>query len=94
MFSLELPHQGDSNLYTQHTILNIKKQNIFNNPKYKIVCSCESFSLGLKNEFETAVVKEPSVFEPLKLYCSIAVITGSSIYWTHFILYIKGYLVT
>ena len=28
----------------------------------------EDFSKGLKNEFETAVVNEPSVFEPLKLY--------------------------
>ena len=27
------------------------------------------FSKGLKNEFETAVVNEPSVFEPLKVYC-------------------------
>ena len=27
------------------------------------------FSYGLKNEFETAVVNEPSVFEPLKFYC-------------------------
>ena len=26
-------------------------------------------SKGLKNEFETAVVNEPSVFEPLKFYC-------------------------
>ena len=25
--------------------------------------------MGLKNEFETAVVNEPSVFEPLKFYC-------------------------
>ena len=29
------------------------------------------FSKGLKNEFETAVVNEPSVFEPLKVYCSL-----------------------
>ena len=28
-----------------------------------------SFPKGLKNEFETAVVDEPSVFEPLKFYC-------------------------
>ena len=28
-----------------------------------------SFSKGLKNEFETEVVNEPSVFEPLKFYC-------------------------
>ena len=27
------------------------------------------FSRGFKNEFETAVVIEPSVFEPLKFYC-------------------------
>ena len=27
------------------------------------------FSEGLKNKFETAVIKEPSVFEPLKVYC-------------------------
>ena len=27
------------------------------------------FSKGPKNEFETAVVNEPSVFEPLKFYC-------------------------
>ena len=26
--------------------------------------------MGLKNEFEAAVVNEPSVFEPLKFYCS------------------------
>ena len=26
-------------------------------------------SQGLKNEFETAVVNEPSVFEPPKFYC-------------------------
>ena len=29
------------------------------------------FSYGLKNEFETAVVNEPSVFEPLKFYCIV-----------------------
>ena len=27
------------------------------------------FSKGLKDEFETAVVNEPSVFEPFKFYC-------------------------
>ena len=27
------------------------------------------FSEGLKNEFETAMVNEPSVFESLKFYC-------------------------
>ena len=28
------------------------------------------FFKGLKKEFETAVVNEPSVFKPLKFYCS------------------------
>ena len=29
------------------------------------------FSKGLKSEFETAVVNEPSVFEQLGVYCSL-----------------------
>ena len=31
------------------------------------------FSKGLQDEFETAVVNEPSVFEPLKFYCRLPV---------------------
>ena len=27
VFSLESPHRGDSNKYTQHTIFNMKKKN-------------------------------------------------------------------
>ena len=38
--------------------------------KLSQICNYGIFSKGLKNEFETAVVNEPSVFEPLKLYCS------------------------
>ena len=33
MFSLESPHRGDSNEYTQYTIFNIKKQITLNYPK-------------------------------------------------------------
>ena len=62
MFTLESPHRGDSNEYTQYTIFNMNKKNI---PILQLwLCS-----KGLKNEFETAVVNEPSVFEPLKFYC-------------------------
>ena len=32
------------------------------------------FSLGLKNELERAVVKAPSVFEPLKFYCRLILV--------------------
>ena len=66
MFSIESPHRGDSNEYTQYTIFNI---NTKNHSKSSQVCSYEIFSKGLKNEFETAVVKESPVFEPLKFYC-------------------------
>ena len=67
MFLLESPHRGDSNEYKHYTIFNIKKKITLNYPKYLQRCD---FSMGLKNEFETAVVNEPSVFEPLKFYCS------------------------
>ena len=66
MFSLESPFGGDSNKYTQYTTFNMKKEK---HPKSSQICSYDIFSKGLKNEFETAVVNEPSVFEPLKFYC-------------------------
>ena len=69
MFSFESPHRGDSNEYTQHAIINIKKKITLNYPKYNNVCGYGIFSKGLKNEFETAVVNEPSVFDSLKFYC-------------------------
>ena len=36
------------------------------------------FSKGPKNEFEIAVVNEPSVFESLKVYCNLAYASGNS----------------
>ena len=51
---------------TKYSIFNVKKEN---HPKLSQLCSYRSFSLGLKNKFETTVVNEPSVFEPLKFYC-------------------------
>ena len=68
MYSLESPHRGDSNGYKQHTIFNIKKKITLNYPKS---APMGFFSKGLKNEFETAVVNEPSVFESLKFYCTL-----------------------
>ena len=67
MFSLESPYRGDSNEYTRYTIFNItdKKEKTLNYPKVTAV----GFSEGQNNVFETAVVYEPSVFEPLKFYC-------------------------
>ena len=48
MFSLQLPHQGDSNEYTHYIIFNIKKKINLNYPKSAAV---GFFSKGLENEF-------------------------------------------
>ena len=53
---------GDSNKYTKHTMSNIKRKSpelIAN----KIMSAAMDFCKGSKNEFEIAVVSEPSVFE-------------------------------
>ena len=67
MLILESPQQGDSNENTQYTISQHKKEN---HPKLSQICNNGICFKGLKNEFETAVVNEPSVFEPLKFYCT------------------------
>ena len=68
MFSLEPPHRGDSNEYTHYTILDIKMKITLHYPKSAAMGFCSNRH---KNEFETAVVNEPSVFEPLKVYCNV-----------------------
>ena len=67
MFSLESPHRGDSNEYTQYNIFNMKKEK---HPKLYSICCYGIFSKGLKNEIRIVVVNELSVFKPLKFYCS------------------------
>ena len=66
VFTVESPHRGDSNEYTQYTIFQYENEK---RPKLSQIYSYGIFSKGLKNEFERAVVNEPSVFEPLKFYC-------------------------
>ena len=67
VFTLESPHRGDSNEYTQYTIFQYENEK---HPKLSQNCSYGIFSKGLKKEFERAVVNESSVFEPLNFYCS------------------------
>ena len=74
MFSLESPRRGDSNEYTQYTIFNMNRKNTLNYPRLQLW----AFSKGLENEFETSVVNEPSVFEPLKFYCNMKTTNQSS----------------
>ena len=52
-----------------------KKKINLNYPKSAAVGFCPK---GFKNEFQTAVVKEPSVFEPLKFYCIVLLDVGKS----------------
>ena len=46
MFSSESPPRGDSNEYTQHAIINIKKKITLNYPKFDNVCSYGIFAMG------------------------------------------------
>ena len=64
VFLLESPHGGDSNEYTQYTNLIQKRKSLYIIPNQELW----GFSRGLKNEFERAVVNEPSVYE-LKVDC-------------------------
>ena len=65
VFTLESPHRGDSNEYTHHTIFNIKKKLTLIYPNLQLWVFC---AMGLKNE--TDMANEPSVFGPLKFYCT------------------------
>ena len=51
---------------THNIPFNIQKKTSLNYPKS---ARDGMFSFRFKNEFETAVVNEPSMFEPLKFYC-------------------------
>ena len=60
-----LRHRGDSNEYTQYTIFNIKNKITLNYSK--------SAAMGFfprDFNFETAMVNQASVFEPLQVYCN------------------------
>ena len=65
MFSLESPHRGDSYEHTTYQFQYKEEKISLNYPKSAAV----GFFHGTKNEFETVVVDEPSVFEQLKFYC-------------------------
>ena len=65
MYSLELAHQGNSNEYILQFHNEIKKKN----PTFFYFVAIGRTSQGLKNEFELAMVNEPSVFELLRFDC-------------------------
>ena len=66
MFTLESPHRGDSNEYTQYTISQYKKEN---HPKLSQICSYGILFQGTQERVRNSSGKEPPVFEPMKFYC-------------------------
>ena len=68
MLSIESPQRGDSNEYAEYTIINIK----IKLPLLIINLQLWDFSKVLDNEFETAVVEDPSLFESLKVHCNFS----------------------
>ena len=56
VFSLESPHRGDSNEYTQHTIFNLKEENHPKYPIYNNVCSYGIF-LGTREHVRNSCGK-------------------------------------
>ena len=67
VFSLELPHRGNSNEYTNIPLAILKRKSPEIIPNTIRSAAMEFFGKELKNEFEIAAVNEPSVFEPLKV---------------------------
>ena len=47
---IRMPHPGNSNKYTSHAIINIKKKIRLNYPKYNNVCSYGIFFLGTQKQ--------------------------------------------
>ena len=66
MFSLESKQFLRVPTIYKCAIFNIKEKSTLNYHKSAAMLFC---SKGLKKEFETAVVTEPSMFEPLKFCC-------------------------
>ena len=62
VFSLESPHQGDSNEFTQYTIFNIKKNITLNYPRSAAV---RSFPRDSRTSSSQPL---PSVFKTLRVY--------------------------
>ena len=51
VFSLELPHRGDSNVYTQNTIFDNKKEN---HPRLHYICSYGIYFLGTQERVQNS----------------------------------------
>ena len=71
MYSLESPHRGDSNEYTQHTIILLKIENIFINYRHLLPDQAPWLNLtGSNYPYLEQNSMVPKMFEPLKFDCN------------------------
>ena len=58
MFSLETPHQGDSNEYKQYTVISIKRKITRNYPKSIMSAAVGFFLLGTQERVRNSCGKQ------------------------------------
>ena len=88
VFSLELPHLGDSNEYTQYSIFNIKKEK---SPEIILNLQLWDFFQGTQESVPNSRGNEPSVFQPLKVYCiSASAAMERELYVVNYVNFIKS----
>ena len=68
VYTLESHRWGKNNEYTQLTIHDEIRKDPLDALKYLPSWAIIRITLGFRNEFESAIVNEPSVFESLKVY--------------------------
>ena len=72
VYSLESPHRGDSNEYTQHTIILLKIENFFINYRHLLPDLVPWLNLiGSNNPSLEQISMVPKMFEPLKFDCNL-----------------------
>ena len=65
MFSLESPHRGNSNEFTQYTIFNMKTKNTLNYPKFAAM----GFFQGTQERVRNSHGKRDISVRAIKFYC-------------------------
>ena len=77
VYSLESPHRGDSNEYTQHTIIVYKIEKISLNYRYLLLELVPCLTLSDSNyPCLERISMVPKMFEPLRFDCILQVISG------------------
>ena len=76
VYSLEWPHRGDSNEYTQHTIILLKIENISINYRHLLPDLVPCLNLiGSNYPSLEQISMVPKMFEPLKFDCKMKATT-------------------